>query len=130
MVTAASVVTPAVVVVAAVVTLVNVQEFKRVAGLSFLGLGAAVHALLWPADPSIVYWWAIPPAAGGVLRFPHLAEHDRRGAWSMVVAVNRYGPIIRGTAPAEPFWRVSGCWLGSRRSGPWSRPARISGAAV
>ncbi|MFE0152303.1 hypothetical protein ACFWY5_34525 [Nonomuraea sp. NPDC059007] len=83
-----------------------------VAGLSFLGLGAAVHALLWPADPSIVYWWAIPPAAGGVLRFPHLAEHDRRGAWSMVVAVNRYGPIIRGTAPAEPFWRVAGLLAG------------------
>ncbi|MEV4893820.1 hypothetical protein AB0K48_30990 [Nonomuraea sp. NPDC055795] len=176
MVTAASVVTPAVVVMASVVTLVNVQEFKRrwlsaqlareitrpvhrtyspglvallgalgagvafllaplltrlgqagtagivlvaalglalgVAGLSFLGLGAAVHALLWPPDPLVVYWWAIPLAAGGILRLLHLAEPDRRGAWSMVVALNRYGPVIRGTAPAEPFWRVTGLLAG------------------
>ncbi|MBB5079274.1 hypothetical protein [Nonomuraea endophytica] len=176
MVTTASVLTPAVVVVAAVVTLVNVQEFKRrwlsahlareitrpvyrtyspglvallgalgagvafllspplarlghagtagivliaaaglalgVAGLSFLGLGAAVHALLWPPDPLVVYWWAAPLVAGGILRFLHLAEHDRRGAWGLVAAVNRNGPVIMGTAPAEPFWRAAGLLAG------------------
>ncbi|MEV0999896.1 hypothetical protein [Nonomuraea sp. NPDC050202] len=172
MVATASVVTPAVAAAAAVVTLVNVQEFKRrwlpsqlpkeiarpvhrtyspgvavllgaigvgitsllapllarlghagtagivlgsvlglalgVAGLSFLGLGAAAHALLWPLDPLIVYGWAAPLAAGGIVRSLHLAEHDRRGAWGMIVMMNRYGPVIRGTAPAEPFWRAAG----------------------
>ncbi|KAB8176800.1 hypothetical protein [Microbispora catharanthi] len=79
-----------------------------IAGLSFLGLGVAVHALLWPLDPLIVYWWATPLAVGGILRFLHLAEHNRRSVWRMAVAMNRYGPVIMGTAPAEFFWRVIG----------------------
>ncbi|NRQ34543.1 hypothetical protein HII36_22260 [Nonomuraea sp. NN258] len=79
-----------------------------VAGLSFLGLGAAAYALLWPLDPLIVYAWAAPLAAGGIVRFLHVSEPHRSGIWRMMLMVNRYGPVIRGTAPAEWFWRAAG----------------------
>ncbi|MEV1005022.1 hypothetical protein [Nonomuraea sp. NPDC050202] len=75
------------------------------AGMPQIALGAALCQVLWLPDSVVTAVWALPITVGYLLRLVHIGPQYWRGYPWLLLLLDKQGTVIRGSMPAEWFWR-------------------------